>query len=73
VDKEGGVILTNIGIIEYGVLVAALNELCAERVVCDGCGKCPCDGKGGCLLDRVKYLIREHVLDGADVREVGIP
>jgi hypothetical protein len=41
--------------------------------VCDGCGECPCDGNGGCFLYRVKDLLREHVLDGAGVREVGVP
>jgi hypothetical protein len=65
--------LTNIGIIEYAVLIAGLNGLCDEQVVRDGCGECSCDGNGGCFLDRVKNLIREHVLDGAGVREVSIP
>jgi hypothetical protein len=65
--------LTNIGIIEYAVLIAGLNGLCDEQVIHDGCGECSCDGNSGCLLGRVKDLLREHVLDSTGVREVGVP
>jgi hypothetical protein len=69
----GGTVLTNIGVIEYTVLIAGLNGLCDEQAVRDACGECPCDGNGGCLLNRVKDLLREHVLDSVGVREVGVP
>jgi hypothetical protein len=62
--------LTNIGPIEYSVLIAALGGLCDKQAVSSGCGECPCDSNGGCLMSRVKDLLYEHLLDGTGVKEI---
>jgi hypothetical protein len=71
-EIKGGIVLTNIGLIEYSVLIASLNGLCDKQAARCGCGECPCDSNGGCLMGKVKDLLREHLIDRAGVREVGV-